>query len=437
MNSSFDVKKLMSQPRQLLVSSLDKPLPLRANFSWTFVGNVIYSASQWGMLTVMAKLGSPEMVGKFSLALAVCAPIIMFANLQLRIIQATDAKDEYCFGDYLGLRLTAISLALLAIAGIAIVAGYHWETTLVILAVGFAKVFESVSDVIYGLLQKHERMDRVAISKAIKGPLSLLTLGGLVWMTGSVLCGVLGLAVAWLALLLTYDLRNACRLASIHPRLERHTAWQLTRLALPLGLVTMLISLTTNVPRYFVESHWGEGELGYYSAMAYLMVVGNTVVSALGQSATPRLAKYYATGDGYAFARLLLRLVGIGTALGAVGVAMAAIFGHSILAVLYRPDYAKYANVLVWLMVAAGIGYVASFLGYGMSSARYFRIQAPLFAVVAISIIASCSLLVPRFGLLGAAQAAVIASSLNLLSSFAVVAHAFCSVFGVFRGAKI
>jgi polysaccharide biosynthesis protein PslG len=40
-----------------------KPLTLRRNFSWTFIGNVVYTACQWGMLVVLAKLGSSEMRG--------------------------------------------------------------------------------------------------------------------------------------------------------------------------------------------------------------------------------------------------------------------------------------------------------------------------------------------------------------------------------------
>ena len=66
-------------------------LSLRKNFTWTFAGNAIYAASQWGQLVVLAKLGTPETVGQIALALAICAPVIMFANLQLRSVQATIA----------------------------------------------------------------------------------------------------------------------------------------------------------------------------------------------------------------------------------------------------------------------------------------------------------------------------------------------------------
>lgn len=82
-----------------------KPMTLRHNLSWTFAGNVVYGACQWGMLVVLAKLGSPEIVGQFTLGFAVTAPVLMFTNLQLRLVQATDAKHQYLFGDYCGLRL--------------------------------------------------------------------------------------------------------------------------------------------------------------------------------------------------------------------------------------------------------------------------------------------------------------------------------------------
>ena len=183
-----------------------KGLTLRANFTWTFAGNVVYSGSQWGMLMVLAKLGSPEMVGQFALGLAVTTPIIMFANLQLRGVQATDARREYRFGHYLALRLLTTALAILVITGIVFGSGYRQKTALVILAVGASKAFESISDVVYGLLQHHERMDRIALSMMIKGLLSLSALGAAVYLTRSVFWGASALAVVWAILLIAYDL---------------------------------------------------------------------------------------------------------------------------------------------------------------------------------------------------------------------------------------
>ena len=67
-------------------------LSFRGNFSWTFVGNFVFSACSWATLVVLAKLSTPEMVGRFALGIAVTAPILMFSSLQLGMIQATDAR---------------------------------------------------------------------------------------------------------------------------------------------------------------------------------------------------------------------------------------------------------------------------------------------------------------------------------------------------------
>jgi O-antigen/teichoic acid export membrane protein len=416
---------------------------LRTNFSWTFVGNGVYAACQWGILMVLAKLGSPEMVGQFALGLAVTVPVMSFATLKTRLVQATDARREYLFRDYFGLRLITTALALLVIVGIVFASSYRRDTALIVLAVGIAKAFESISDVFYGLLQQRERMDRVAKSMMIKGPLSLLALSVGTYLTGSAFWGVVGLAVAWALILALYDVRSGAlvlnptplpggpvpdegdqKAVPLRPSWELGTLARLAWLALPLGVVLTLDSLRANIPRYFIAQYLGEHELGIFAPMAYFKKVGHIVIIALGLSATPRLAQYYAARDRLAFRTLLLKLVGIGALVGGAGVLVALAAGREILTLLYRPEYAQHRAVFVMLMVAAGIDYVATFLDYGMTAARYFRIQMPLLAVVMGTATLACLRLVPSHGLRGAATAVILTTIVRLGGSLAIIVHA-------------
>jgi O-antigen/teichoic acid export membrane protein len=405
------------------------PLSLRSNFAWTLAGNLTYAGFLWGILVVLAKLGSPEMVGRYALGLAVGAPVMMFTNLQLSALQATDAKGEYRFWDYFSLRLLTSSFALCVIAGIAAVGGYRLEAALVILIIGLAKGVESVSDAIHGLLQKNERLDLIAISKMIKGPLSLLAIWSLVHLTRSLVWGVIGLLAAWSLVLLTYDAYNARRMLHLRPepirgenegRYDRLALFRrLTWLALPLGFVSLLDSLNVNVPRYLVERRLGEAALGYYAGMAYIMVAGNMVVGALTGSASPRLARLCVIHP-LAFRRLLWRLIGLGAALGGTGLLLAMFFGRPLLALIYQPDYAKHADVFVWLMAAAGTGYVARFLICGMTASRRIKAQAPLYGVTLLATAVLSWVLIPRHGLLGAALALCAAMAVLLLGAAAI-----------------
>jgi O-antigen/teichoic acid export membrane protein len=316
---------------QPLLRSSPHRLTLRTNFLWALSGNVVYAGCQWGILVVLAKLGTPQLVGEFVLALAITAPIVVGAGLALRIVQATDAASEYPFGDYLLVRLLTTAAAGAVIVGIVCLSDYGWHTAAIILVVALAKAFESISDIFYGLLQQHERMDRIALSMMIKGPLSLATLGAAIYLSGDLLLGVCGLAAAWLLLLLVYDARNGASLLKVasraeHPPLDFRSAlarrlqlsWRprapmtLTLLALPVGIVMALISFNTNIPRYFIEHHLGTWDLGIFAAVACPLVAGTTVVNALGQSAVPRLARYYADGDYRAFSSLIRKLLCLG-----------------------------------------------------------------------------------------------------------------------------
>jgi O-antigen/teichoic acid export membrane protein len=416
-----------------MVKARSAPLSLRANFSWTFVGNVVYAGCQWGMLSALAKLGTPEMVGRFSLGLAITAPVIMFTNLQLRAVQATDAEREYTFGDYLGLRLIMTALSLLIIAGITFVTGYPLETALVILVVGLAKAFEAISDVFYGLLQQRERMDRIAQSMIFKGLLSLGVLTAVVYLTDSVLWGTVGLAATWALVLLTYDIRSGALILKLspdaseeplRPRWATNVLLKLAWLSLPLGAVMMLISLNTNIPRYIVERYLGERALGIFAAMAYLLVATNTIIRALGQSASPRLAQHYMDDCRAEFIKLLVKLMGIGALIGAAGLLVVLGAGQQLLTILYQPEYAEHLDVFTWLAVAAGILHLASFLSHGMIAARRIRVQLPLFLGVTIVLTLSCFLLIPRDGLRGAALAMVIAAIVQVTGSFLTVLQA-------------
>jgi len=406
-------------------------LSLRLNFFWTFAGNIVYAGCQWCMLMVLAKVGTPDMVGQFSLGLAVTAPLIMLANLQLRTVQATDAKGEYCFCDYLALRLFTTVLVLIVIVVIVMISRYSLNTALVIIAIGLAKCFEAVSDIFYGVLQQHERMDRIAISMMSKGLFSLISLGITVYFTNSVFWGAIALGGAWAVILLGYDVRSGAIVlgegarsglwlpmpAVLRPRWDANTLCQLAWLALPLGVVMMFISLNANIPRYFVQRQLGEYGLGIYSAMAYLVVAGGTVIGALGQSASPKLARYYAAQDWASFNKLLGKLFVLGAGVGVAGILVALIGGGFLLSILYTPEYAQEVDVLVWLMVGAALSYVASFAGYGMTAARCFKLQLPLFVAVTLVSVSSAAWLVPRYGLMGAALAVNISNLFQLAGS--------------------
>jgi len=417
-------------------------LSLRANFAWTFAGNIVYSGCQWGGLVVLAKLGSPELVGQYSLGLAIAMPVIMFSCLQLRPVIASDVREEYQFGDYLGFRIVTTLVASVIILAIPMVLRSGPLLTLLILLVGLSQAVEVISDVYYARLQFIHRMDRIAKSQILRGPLSLLAMGLVVYLTGQVVWGVAALALVRMLVLFGYDLRSQtqssqplsaddesghsdlARLKEIlRPRWDLKKMGKILWLSFPLGLVALLLNLNTNIPRYFIQWSLGARELGIFAAIAFLMSAGNLLVSALAQAVFVRFARSYADGNRSDFVAVLLKLLGVGTVLGAGGMLVAWVAGPEVLRILYRPEYASHSRLLVWFMLVAWISYLSQFLGTAITAARIFVHQIPLNAAAALAIAAGSYWLVPRMGLTGGVLAILAGVSVQLLGSIGLLLY--------------
>ncbi len=386
---------------------------LRTNFAWTLVGNAVFGACQWAVLSLIAKLGSPEMLGEYALAVAVATPVAMFTHLNLRAVLATDAAARAGLGDYLAVRLATTLLGLAATAALAWAPGYPDGVDWIILLIGVALAADNLSDIFFGALQREERMDAIARSMMARGLLSTAGAAAGLWATGSIVTAATGLAAGRILVLAFHDLPHGTRGHDLS-RTGGRTQWRLFLTALPLGVVLMLVSLTSNMPRYAIEVFRGPAELGVFAATAAFLAAGSTVVNALGQSATARLARLYGNADLGAYRRLAWKVTGVAAALGVAGVLAALAFGGPLLGLVYRPDYAAHAGLLATLMTSAIFVYVAVVLGYVITSARAFVSQMPLLVLVVVASAVANWLLVPRAGLAGAALAVAIAASVQI-----------------------
>ena len=396
---------------------------LRTNFAWTFAGNAIYAAGQWAILSLFAKLGGAGMLGEYALALAVTAPLVMLSHLNLRAVLATDVGGRHPFGDYLVVRYASSAVAGVAIVAVALAMGGSWERMVAILAVGAAQSAETLSDAYLGAMQRRDRMDLVGRAMMIRTVVSLAALALALWATRDLVWAAVALAAGRAAVLLGHDRPFGAEGEDL-ARSDGAAQRAIFRAALPLGMVLMLVSLTTNLPRYAVERFLGASELGVFAAVVSFITIGGTVVNALGQSATPRLAIYYQEKDARRFVRMAAGNALLMLALGAAGVAVAWLMGSFVLRLLYRPEFAAYDGLLVAAMGAGTLNYVAISMGYAVTGARVFDAQLPLFALSAAVCGGGSWLLVPGMGLEGAVLALALAGAVQVAGQFAILGWA-------------
>lgn len=424
---------------KLRVTNLSRTM--RVNFSWILFGNLFYGMCQWGLIVIIAKLANPETVGEFSLGLAVSAPIIMFFNMQARSIQATDSKNDFHFSEYLVFRILTNIASFAVLTVVVLLSGYKNETALIIMIIGFAKIFEATSDIVMGLFQKKEKMEFVAKSLMIRGGVSIIVVGSSLYITSNFLLSMVLLSITWGLNLFCYDL-NVCKqilskddMRGVEDRnfviikgCKYKRILRIALLALPLGLVSMLLSLNVNIPKYFIESMMGKNELGLFTSMAYLVLIGSKIVNAIGQVVIPRLSNYYSLIKRKKFLRLFIQGGICCSCLGVAMIMLSVFWGEPILQFMYGPEYALHVDVFVWIMIAGLFEYISEFFWLAQIATRQIRVQVPMNLIYITVLMASCIVMIPRYNLLGAAYAIVVTAAIKMIGNLAINLYAFAKI---------
>ena len=389
---------------------------MRVNTSWAFVGNAIYAACQWAVLILLVKALPAADVGQFAYGLAITGPIFVFANVRLRDVLATGVHSPGDFYDYLTARLltTATAIAVSIAAGALLVPG---GPVAIVALVACAKGCDAVSEISHGLFQRELDMRTAAIGLMLNGGASILLVAFALSAGQPLPVAAAAYAAGSLFALAAWDLPQAARRLEGIGTIARPSfaaARALIARALPLGMSSAIGSVLTNVPRYVVASTLGPGALAVFAALSYIPIVGHTAVNAAVQSSLPLLARE-AQGLPASYHRRLVGLMAASAGVGTLALLAMALFGRSLLGLVYGPEYAAHLSVLLWLMATTVVTFTSVFLGAGITARGRFKTQLLITTTSLAVVAASIWPLVRLYGLSGAAVSLLVAAIVELI----------------------
>ena len=132
-------------------------------------------------------------------------------------------------------------------------------------------------------------------------------------------------------------------------------------------------------------------------------------------------AQAFADRERTKFRNFVFQNLALGLVLGLGALTMATLFGHFLLAHIFRPEYAEHTHILQWLMAAATVQFAAGGLGYVITAARELKSQIPVLIANCVTTAGFSAWLVPKHGLRGAAEALMVAGVVQLAGSFVLL----------------
>ena len=372
-----------------------------------------------------------EDVGALALGLAVAAPIFLLLGLNLRVVRSTDAADDFTPREYLALRFSATSFALVVSCLVPILVPMLGPYIVLIAGISLAKAAESFVDLAIGRLQLDGRFRAICGLQLTRGIAALISFSAVYVYFGSLELAVFAWAGTWVLLLIPVFgyLQVSGFVRADQSLMQNKSEPSLTRmralwfLALPLGVAAVLDSLILNAPRYFLQAHLNAEAVGIFSAVAYIMFIGGVVVGAVGYVVTPRLAKI-GFKDRRRFIIVWVKAVIMVSGIGLAGVLGARVFGDQVLVMIYSSALDGFGEQLELMMWAALFWYLAGIAGCALNALRQFQQNLLAFGFGALAGLALSAQLIPDLGIDGAINAILGAMIIRFFVAVACVLRA-------------
>ncbi len=387
---------------------------------WLLSGNILFAFSQWLMLIMFSHFSSPTQLGYYSYALAITAPIFMLFNLQLRPLVVADLNLEkkFSFSEYLSLRLLTTFCAIIVSLFF-----IDWNNNLalsIVLIVVFIKSSEAVSDIVYAYYNANKKTKFISKSLTIKSILVTVSSFCILYMMHNIVYALIAMLIGYLLILVFLDIRkNIEHLQEVN--VFNKNLKKIVQTGLPLGIAVMLVSLQTNIPRYFLE-HYSSVELvGVYTILYYFIVIGGIVINSVCQYLSPYFSEFYRDLRIEELKRIIKNAFFIALSLGVAGLVISLFLNDFIIKTIYGKDYLAYAYLLPYIMIAGIFTYLSVVNGYLLTSLKLLKIQMPVFLILVCLTVIYSYLLIPVYGLTGAIYTTILSAvSQFLISSFII-----------------
>jgi O-antigen/teichoic acid export membrane protein len=403
----------------------------------TLVGNafvvltsdVVNRAATFVVYALVARyLGATE-VGQLALALALFYAFQTFAAAGVKTIitreVATDQSSltrHLASGTLLVTLASAVSFAVLA--GVVRAIGYSRDTASVVLLLGLALLPYALSVVCEAVFQASDRMRYIGyaqvpvhIARVVLAYLLLRHEYGVHHVAVLLLASHIAVASGewWLALrYLAQPRRHPTERGSPPPMSTAASAFAMARSARTFLGIEGLTAIGASLNIVLLSALVGEREVGLYSAVLQLMIPITLVYQSVVISVFPMLCRRFAQGArdvGDVLSRMLALLLTL-TIPTVVGLFF--LSDSALLLVYGERDFLQASTalrVMVWTLVPAAL---TSVLGQVFLADSRERVTLRIVAINLLVGVVAGVILIAKFGMIGAAVAAVLTRAVNL-----------------------
>lgn len=375
-------------------------------------GNIIYSASQFVILLTIIKFGTSYDLGVYTLVISIITPLSVFLGFQLRNQLAVDSENR--------LNTQIIFRARNILNGIMILFSFFLYLFLgakILLIFALFKILDSYLEIIYGLLLRDSKNDLMGKLLSIKSIANLIVFSSIYILSQNLLLTMTIQVIVLLIIIIIY--RNIAReMLTKVTSTRSESAIKLILNTLPLAISALLISITPQIPRYFLGAIESVEMVGVFSSLSYLIVVGTLFVNSINSSFYNEYSNLITSGKYSSFMKQLVKNILIYLGLWIILCLIVIIFKEDLLVVIFNEDFSSYFTEFIIIAFSSIFLFISTlFINFTLFTQQY-RYQLYIYLIVNIFSVILSFTFIKNYGVTGASIALGVTYLVQLIVSF-------------------
>ncbi|MBR3254761.1 MAG: hypothetical protein IKF97_00820 [Clostridia bacterium] len=359
-------------------------IQFRKNFIWNILGTGLNAFTSLFYMIIITRINGINDAGIFTIAYATACILYMIGIYAGRVYQVTENDKSVNDKDYILNRVISCSIAFIGGGIFCFIKGYSLYKIIIFLVLGLYKVIESFSDVLYGILQKNELLEKVGKSYFVKSILCIISFLIIDLITKSLLISCISLVIIYIIITYFYDYKNAKKYMDKNDKINKNSVLKIFKSGFFTFAISFLGVYITNVQKYSIDNYLSND----LQAIFGYIIMPATVMGLLAQLIIhPFLNKIFNYFKNKEFTNIKKLLYKIILAIFIIGILFAIVgflIGTNILGILYNIDLAPFKLDLLIILIGATLYTMANIITPILVTMRCTFIQFIIYIVIAI-----------------------------------------------------
>lgn len=387
---------------------MEQTKQFRKNFIWNIIGTGFSSFNSLFFLIIVTRINGVENAGIFTLAFSTACILYMIGIYAGRIYQVTENDSSITNKDYIVNRLVSCTITIFMIIAFVIIRQYDLYKSAIFIILAIYKSLEAFSEVIYGILQKNNFLDKAGKSGFIKSILSILLFIIVDIISKNLIMACLSVVFVYIFIIIFYDYRQTKKFVNKEEKVSKKNVINIFKNGFFPFIIAFLGVFMVNAQKYAIDGVLTED----MQAIFGIIIMPATVMGLLSQFLIHpylnNIFELHKTGEYLKIKKLIYKIILIIFVVGIICISLGYFLGTPVLGLIYNLDLSQYTIPLTIILIASTFYTMAGILSPILITMRYNFIQFVVYGIIAVFEWILSQILVSNFGFYGAVWSYII-----------------------------